>query len=67
MRGITKADEIVKYAQSQPSLMEANHSKCLRATVTNRSVYHITKDEVESSDQLKILKEREVNTFPGSL
>ena len=65
VRGVNTARGIVQYCQSQPMFREVNNKRYLSATTTRRLYFHVSRDEVESPDNVKLFKQRRVCTLQG--
>jgi hypothetical protein len=59
------AAEVVRYCQSKPMFREVNMKRYLAATTTRRTFFHVTRDQIETPENLRIFKSRSVSTFEG--
>ena len=66
VRGVTTAAQLVQYCRSEPQFREVSQAKFLAATTTRRSYIHLTGEDVEGKDTVKLLKERQVEQFAGT-
>ena len=64
-RGLNTAEQIVDFCKGQPMFRQSNQAKYLNATLTRRSYYHITAENVEGLTPKNLINKRSVKPLAG--
>jgi hypothetical protein len=65
VQGINTAAGIVEYCQQKPMFREVSNKRFIAATTTRRTFSHITRQQVETPENVQLFKSRSVCTLDG--